>query len=476
MSSAEFIDEQGTSIHASIYKFKNLWVIKAVSDEREATQFEIDATASIASQNKLLDALDVWLVTQMPHTRYEIVTWAINAISELITASIKAKTIKPRHPYIMATYNRSSSNVLVNMYDGNSKKPASSTDIISFLQLHPDTVIYSSLACDFIEERLVWYETTYKRMHNQQSVTPLREVIKALYWKELLALGARVSDKPAWEKDGLKYNQADYKKYKNNVVVAKSEAKRLFTKNVIASHTIGKCGIPIKISIYQSRASWIASLESGKNKIVLEADLTLTTRSQESFWHELFAWVSALDTEDKSYSTYMAAAFDAFKWIMDTIGQRVFERLQDRSMTATHPYIACEWMGNYTRKAIVCAYRNGVRLKIMSGDDTRQFLLNNPDTVIYPSRICSFIEENYLFVDARELRERYFNRYHGSEHMTPVKSVYWHNFLFEQRYSVGRHYWVADGLSYHPMDSIEPVQDYVPDVYCNCEWECHCND
>lgn len=451
----------------SIHRFKGGWVV-AVQCGSEQAQFDVGLTASVGRQKSLLAHLCAWVRKQglnysEAHTIYE---WCFSIISAIMLNDLKAGEIQAPDYYMTANHQADEDKVVVNIYKNNTviKSMLSSLDLLDFLTLNPDTVIYDSLEVRFIEERLLWLRQACDRNKYETSNIAEEVSIKTEYWTTLLA--EQNSDWWAnWQDDGIEYNPIGYQCNLASAMRSayiKNQPKRLFSKNLLDTLTIEAdrklvdCATTLKTSIYRSGNCWLVDMQIGDDSIQLEIDLTTSIKSQVNFWHAVCDWLIGLNFAqsnryvatprlDGSLSYSMLStqnsgdfavnvATKLFTWVVDTIGEVIVAGLLSGDITADHPYIFVD-CNHIENRAVVRLYRNTEHIQNLDSIETHYALMRNPDLVIYPSAGSKFIESNYLLAGANHIKDKYFVRL-GLPDTTPflpIKSLYWYDSIYYHR-------------------------------------------
>lgn len=465
----------------SIHRFKSGWIIAMQCGDKRA-QFDLGLTIAVGRQKSLLAHLIEWIGEQGlgADEAYPIYEWCYSVVSDIMVRELKAGTIKAPHYYVTADYQPDDYEdvVVINIYSNSTmvKAKVSSLDLLQFLKLNPDTVIYNSLAIQFVEERLLWIRQATDR-HNGEATDIVKEVaVKTEYWLTLLA--EQNSDWwENWDDDGINYNPAGYERSLASAMrptYIKNQPKRLFAENLLdalsieADRKVAGCATKLDTSIYRSANCWLVALRIGNDSVQLEVDLTTSIKSQVNFWHALCLWFSELNfaesnrylaTEnsdgqlrysrlsDEDSGVYVVnIATEVFTWVVDTIGAVVVKNLMAGDMTADHPYIFVD-CNHIENRAVVRLYRNREHIQNLDSIETHYALMRNPDLVIYPSLDCELIENNYLLANAKHIEDKYFVR-RGLQDFTPyipIKSLYWHDSISYHRNQGDDSKWAFDG-------------------------------
>lgn len=463
----------------SIHRFKSGWVVAIQCDKQQA-QFDLGLTVSIGRQKSLLAHIFAWVRKQgnnwnEAHTIYE---WCFSIVSEIMLKELTAGTIKAPHYYMTADYQDDEGMVVINIRNNSAvvKAMVSSLDLLEFLTLNPDTVIYDSLEVRFVEERLLWLRQAHDRNEYETSDIVKEVSIKTEYWATLLA--EQSSDWWAnWQDYGMEYDPVGYQRNLASAMrpaYIENQPKRLFAENLLdalhieADRKLAGCATTLETSIYRSANSWIVALRIGADSVQLEIDLTTSIKSQVNFWHALCQWLIGLNfaesnryiatpRADGSLSYSMLGDQDSgdyvvnvatkiFTWVVDTIGEVVVTALLHGDMTADHPYIFVD-CNHIEDRAVVRLYRNTEHIQNLDSIETHYALMRNPDLVIYPSPDCKLIEKNHLLVGANHIKNKYFVRL-GLSDITPfipIRSFYWYDSIYYHRNEGNHTSWAFDG-------------------------------
>lgn len=464
IASTVFSSNDNTEINAAMHHLDSGW-IAAVTCGADAFHFDLGATASVGRQKALLaHLLDRGGVIK--EQAYSIYQWCFSVVSSELLTALREGNIEAPHYYVTADHQKDVDAVVINIRRNSSifKAMVSSLDLLKFLKLNPDTVIYDSLAIAFVEERLLWKRAATDRINKEVSDIARIVCVKTEYWTTLLA--EQNSDWwVSWESYGMHYNPTEYTQSLINAsrpAYITNQPKRLFTDKLIASSTfeanrqLRGVATLLDVGIYRLKASWLVNMRIGGDSVQLEMDATLSIKSQQAFWHALCQWFVSLNFAKSprlvakpradgslSYSTLsekssgvmvVKIAQQVFDWTTNIIGTIVVKDLLAGDITANHTYIYVEH--NIEKNtAVVGLYRNQERYQTLDSIATHHVLMRNPDLVIYPSPACDVIEKDYLLVGANAVKNHYFFRLGLTDFDTflPIKSLYWYDSLDYQR-------------------------------------------
>lgn len=199
---------------------------------------------------------------------------------------------------------------------------------------------------------------------------------------------------------------------------------------------------PVVVTIHKYMGSWGVKITAGEGVPVLnhEIDVSISNQSQERFYKELVCWIDYAANSEVEGSLYPVAR-SISKWVSDTVGAAVVELLNKGKIVTDHHYITVDYTKD-ENTAVININKNGNIVKTASAVDAMCFLNVFPDTVIYPSDACSFIEDGVLWAGNEDMRGQYVA---GEDQRYPIRANYWMAALMASNLTYKK-MWDAKGL------------------------------
>ena len=207
--------------------------------------------------------------------------------------------------------------------------------------------------------------------------------------------------------------------------------------------------IPASVTIHKYAGSWGVKITSGEHNLRHEIDISASNTSQERLYKEIVCWIDCAGNEDSQHSLYPVAR-SISKWISDTIGEEVVTLLNTGKIVIDHHYVTVDYEES-NNLITININKDGRVIKAASGIDLMCFLNVFPDTVIYPSAACSFVEDSVLWNGREDIQAKYLE---GIEQQYPIRKDYWLAVLMKVNLTYEQT-WGKEGLEYNPSNAIK---------------------